>query len=229
MFLPAGSHSTYLSIPPRGRSTPFKTHNLPAPAATRAAPFKSPYRKRAGQRLCHSGDWSRRRASDTALRLRGRHRMHLNEYAVYAQGPRRTELLAISKQYATTRDLCHLSEHRSPPSDWLPSGLCRKSVKKSVRKRLGHKMEADQTPRSIVPEGLNWAPNSPRTESLRRTAANPDYRRSDRMPTCWNSPPQLYTVALLPQAVRLAAYCYRQDGHLKPLATASPCVRGSGA
>ena len=43
----------------------------PRPPQTRAAPFKSLYRKRAGQRLCHSGDWSRRRASDTALRLRG--------------------------------------------------------------------------------------------------------------------------------------------------------------
>src|SRR5208337_2150713 len=41
----------------------------PRPPQTRAAPFKSLYRKRAGQRFCHSGDWSRRRASDTALRL----------------------------------------------------------------------------------------------------------------------------------------------------------------
>jgi len=45
---------------------------FPRPPQTRAAPFKSLYRKRAGQRFCHSGDWSRRRASDTALRLPGR-------------------------------------------------------------------------------------------------------------------------------------------------------------
>ena len=70
---------------------------------------------------------------------------------------------------------CHLSKHRSPPSDWLPARLCRKSVKKSVRKRLGHKMETDQMSRSIVPEGLSWALNTSWTDPLRRTAANPDY------------------------------------------------------
>ena len=36
-------------------------------------------RKRAGQRLCHSGDWSRRRASDTALGLMGSQGLHFHE------------------------------------------------------------------------------------------------------------------------------------------------------
>ncbi len=53
----------------------------PRPPQTRAAPFKSLYRKRAGQRLCHSGDWSRRRASDTALRLRGPQGSHICKWA----------------------------------------------------------------------------------------------------------------------------------------------------
>jgi len=101
---------------------------------------------------------------------------------------------------------CHLSKHRSPPSDWLPGRLCRKSVKKSVRKRLGHKMETDQMSRSIVPEGLSWALNTPWTESLRRTAANPDYRAVIECQLA-GIPPQLQTVALLPQAVTLGSYC----------------------
>ena len=63
----------HFSLYPHGGSAEPHSKPIicPRPPQTRAAPFKSLYRKRAGQRLCHSGDWSRRRASDTALRLRG--------------------------------------------------------------------------------------------------------------------------------------------------------------
>src|SRR5271167_311193 len=65
----ADSHSARLSIHPMDLPTPSQTHNPTRPPQARAASFKSLYRTRAGRRVGYSGDWSSRRASDTALRL----------------------------------------------------------------------------------------------------------------------------------------------------------------